>query len=96
MVAAAVVVVRRWCGLLCRYKFQFIAKGGGSANKTYLFQETKALLNPTRLMCVVPAECAKHTAAMFILFPRGLRGLHIPCNQPRHMVSLCRCVSSAH
>ncbi len=31
------------------YKFLCIAKGGGSANKTYLFQETKALLNPTRL-----------------------------------------------
>ena len=28
------------------YKFLFIAKGGGSANKSYLFQETKALLNP--------------------------------------------------
>jgi fumarate hydratase class I len=28
------------------YSFLFIAKGGGSANKTYLFQETKALLNP--------------------------------------------------
>lgn len=26
-----------------------MAKGGGSANKTYLFQETKALLNPTNL-----------------------------------------------
>ena len=31
------------------YKFLFIAKGGGSANKSYLFQETKALLNPTSL-----------------------------------------------
>jgi fumarate hydratase class I len=31
------------------YKFLFIAKGGGSANKTYLFQETKALLNPESL-----------------------------------------------
>ncbi|MDQ8200013.1 fumarate hydratase [Pelagicoccus enzymogenes] len=31
------------------YKFQFLCKGGGSANKTYLFQETKALLNPERL-----------------------------------------------
>eukprot|EP00750_Incisomonas_marina_P015996 INCI18840.3.p1 GENE.INCI18840.3~~INCI18840.3.p1 ORF type:complete len:263 (-),score=51.20 INCI18840.3:13-801(-) len=31
------------------YKFQFMAKGGGSANKTYLYQETKALLNPKRL-----------------------------------------------
>jgi fumarate hydratase class I len=32
------------------YKFLFIAKGGGSANKSYLFQETKAVLNPTSLM----------------------------------------------
>ncbi|NOY13023.1 MAG: fumarate hydratase [Deltaproteobacteria bacterium] len=31
------------------YKFLFIAKGGGSANKTMLFQETKALLNPDKL-----------------------------------------------
>jgi len=31
------------------YKFLFVAKGGGSANKTYLYQETKALLNPERL-----------------------------------------------
>ena len=31
------------------YKFLFIAKGGGSANKTFLFQETKALLNPKSL-----------------------------------------------
>ena len=31
-----------------RYEFLFMAKGGGSANKSYLFQETKALLNPTR------------------------------------------------
>ncbi|MFO0568100.1 MAG: fumarate hydratase [Polyangiaceae bacterium] len=28
------------------YKFLFMAKGGGSANKSYLYQETKALLNP--------------------------------------------------
>ena len=28
------------------YKFMFMAKGGGSANKSYLFQETKALLTP--------------------------------------------------
>jgi len=31
------------------YKFLFVAKGGGSANKTYLYQETKALLNPSKL-----------------------------------------------
>lgn len=32
------------------YHFQFMAKGGGSANKTFLYQETKALLNETRMM----------------------------------------------
>ena len=32
------------------YKFLFIAKGGGSANKTMLYQETKALLNPEKLV----------------------------------------------
>ncbi len=32
------------------YKFLFIAKGGGSANKTFLYQETKALLNPESLL----------------------------------------------
>jgi fumarate hydratase, class I len=32
-----------------QYDFLFIAKGGGSANKTSLFQETKALLNPSKL-----------------------------------------------
>jgi len=31
------------------YKFLCIAKGGGSSNKTYLFQETKAVLNPVSL-----------------------------------------------
>ena len=31
------------------YKFLFIAKGGGSANKSYLYQETKALLTEERL-----------------------------------------------
>ena len=36
-------------GLDPHYEFLFLAKGGGSANKTFLYQETKALLNPTRL-----------------------------------------------
>ncbi len=31
------------------YKFLFVAKGGGSANKTMLYQQTKALLNPEKL-----------------------------------------------
>ncbi|KWX04999.1 fumarate hydratase [Carbonactinospora thermoautotrophica] len=32
------------------YKFLFMAKGGGSANKSFLYQETKALLNPASMM----------------------------------------------
>ena len=32
------------------YSFLFIAKGGGSANKSFLYQETKAILNPTSFM----------------------------------------------
>lgn len=32
------------------YELFYMAKGGGSANKSFLFQETKALLNPTSLM----------------------------------------------
>jgi len=40
------------------YTFQFMAKGGGSANKTYLYQETKALLNPKRLAEFVKEKVA--------------------------------------
>jgi fumarate hydratase, class I len=32
------------------YKLLFMAKGGGSANKSFLYQETKAVLNPTRML----------------------------------------------
>jgi fumarate hydratase, class I len=32
------------------YKFLFMAKGGGSANKSFLYQETKAVLNPVRML----------------------------------------------
>ncbi len=35
---------------LDEYNFLFIAKGGGSANKSFLYQETKAILNPTAFM----------------------------------------------
>jgi fumarate hydratase class I len=38
------------------YKFLLLAKGGGSANKTYLFQETKALLNPDSLVEFLTAK----------------------------------------
>jgi fumarate hydratase, class I len=32
------------------YRFLFMAKGGGSANKSFLYQETKAVLNPSRML----------------------------------------------
>ena len=38
------------------YKFLFVAKGGGSGNKTYLFQETKALLTPGKLIPFLTAK----------------------------------------
>jgi len=38
------------------YEFLFVAKGGGSANKMFLFQETKALLNPKSLAKFVEAK----------------------------------------
>jgi len=38
------------------YRFLFMAKGGGSANKSYLFQETKALLNPLALLAFLEAK----------------------------------------
>jgi len=38
------------------YKFLCIAKGGGSANKTYLYQETKAVLNPDTLIPFITAK----------------------------------------
>jgi fumarate hydratase class I len=39
-----------------RYDFLFVAKGGGSANKSMLFQETKALLNPRSLEAFLDAK----------------------------------------
>ena len=38
------------------YSFLFVAKGGGSANKAYLFQETKALLTPDNLKSFLTAK----------------------------------------
>ena len=38
------------------YKFLCVTKGGGSANKTYLYQETKAILNPTTLVPFLVAK----------------------------------------
>ncbi len=41
------------------YHFLFLTKGGGSANKTFLFQETKALLNPKSLLAWIDRETRK-------------------------------------
>ena len=41
------------------YEFLFLTKGGGSANKTFLYQETKALLNETSLLAFVDKETRK-------------------------------------
>jgi fumarate hydratase class I len=38
------------------YKFLFVAKGGGSANKSFLFQETRAVLNPKSLVEYLTAK----------------------------------------
>jgi fumarate hydratase class I len=38
------------------YDFLFMAKGGGSANKSFLYQETKAVLNPTRMLAFLDAQ----------------------------------------
>lgn len=38
------------------YRFLFVAKGGGSANKTYLYQETKAVLTPDTLKAFITAK----------------------------------------
>ncbi|HNS97558.1 MAG TPA: fumarate hydratase [Polyangiaceae bacterium] len=56
------------------YNFLFIAKGGGSANKTYLFQETKATLNPgtlekflvSKMMTLGTAACPPYHLAFAI------------------------------
>jgi len=41
------------------YHFLFMAKGGGSANKTFLYQETKALLNPESLRAFIGEKLKK-------------------------------------
>ena len=46
------------------YNFMFIAKGGGSANKSFLYQETKAVLNPKAFMAWLDEKlCSIGTAA---------------------------------
>ncbi len=58
----------------CEYELLYIAKGGGSANKSFLYQETKALLNPksfrefldTRLRSLGTAACPPYHLAIVV------------------------------
>jgi fumarate hydratase class I len=63
------------------YKFLFMAKGGGSANKSYLFQETKALLNPKSLLEFVDAK---------------IRGLGTAACPPYHLAIVIGGTSAEH
>ncbi|SDN63505.1 fumarate hydratase [Allokutzneria albata] len=63
------------------YEFLFMAKGGGSANKTFLYQETKALLNPSRL-------------AKFL--DEKLRGLGTAACPPYHLAIVVGGTSAEH
>ena len=44
------------------FHFMFVAKGGGSANKTFLFQETRAILTPEKLAAVPRDQDARRSA----------------------------------
>ena len=67
------------------YHFLFMAKGGGSANKSYLFQETKALLNPKSLLKFVEdkidylgtAACPPYHLAIVVGGTSGEYGLKV-------------------
>ena len=63
------------------YHFLFMAKGGGSANKSYLYQETKALLNPKSLLAFVEQK---------------LRGLGTAACPPYHLAVVIGGTSAEH
>lgn len=63
------------------YDFLFMAKGGGSANKSFLFQETKALLNPSRFMAFLEEK---------------LRGLGTAACPPYHLAIVVGGTSAEH
>ncbi len=63
------------------YELLFMAKGGGSANKSFLFQETKALLNPSRLTAFLEEK---------------LRGLGTAACPPYHLAIVIGGTSAEH
>ena len=66
------------------YKFLCVTKGGGSANKTYLYQETKAILNPQTL---VPFLVSKMKTLAPLLAPRITLPLSLVVPLPRRTSS---------
>ncbi len=44
------------------FHMQFVAKGGGSANKTFLFQETRAILSPAKLLAYLETQASARSA----------------------------------
>ncbi len=55
------------------YKFLCVAKGGGSANKTYLYQETKALITPAKLKKLPGRKNAYHRYSGLPSLPYRIR-----------------------
>jgi fumarate hydratase class I len=66
------------------YKFMFIAKGGGSANKTFLYQQTKALLNTgslesfleEKIKTIGTSACPPYHLGKFVYFLSSVIQLH--------------------
>ena len=56
------------------YKFLFMAKGGGSANKSFLYQETKAVLNPARMAAFLEEKIRSLGTRRLPAVPPGHRG----------------------
>lgn len=55
------------------YKFLCVVKGGGSANKSYLYQETKAVLNPAKLVPYLIEKMKSLGTAALPAVPHRLR-----------------------
>ena len=65
------------------YKFLCIAKGGGSANKTYLYQETKALLTPGRLEEYLIEKMKSHRLEEYLI--EKMKSLGTAACPPYHL-----------
>src|SRR3546814_8044567 len=76
------------------YKFLFMAKGGGSANKSFMFQETKAILNPKRMLefldekirSIGTAACPPYHLAVFIGGPSAEFAMKTANYAPPHSI----------